>query len=123
MLFDFKTGTLSTPPPFRWSDINQLMAAKIKNRPVGSGASPQISATCAPGKASGTGKNQTACADQLSIKAIRLEESSTKPAAVNARKPSERRSRWRMVHLPFSTDARPNLLKLSESLHLNGGDA
>lgn len=32
------------------------------------------------------GANQTGCADQLSTKAIRLEESSTKPAAVKARK-------------------------------------
>jgi hypothetical protein len=37
-------------------------------------------------------KIRTACAGQFSTKAIRLEESSTKPAAVKARKPSERRS-------------------------------
>jgi hypothetical protein len=56
-------------------------------------------------------------ANQLNAKASKLEHSSTKPAAVNTRNPSDTRS-WSRMITPATLNAGPNSLKFSKSAFL-----
>ena len=83
----FKTGALNHSTTLPVVRHQLLDGCKIKN---------SLARKCIFADAHGTcsrHKPDRACADQFQYRrAIRLDESSTKPAAVKARKPSERRS-------------------------------
>src|SRR6516165_5402652 len=57
---------------------------------------------------------------QLNANASKLEQSSTRPAAITARNPPDTKSWLRMIHLLY---ARPNSRKTSEQALFEGDDA